>query len=91
MTGNSTVTAYFSPFSKGEMLSVFFHFMFFCLVRCLLSFFFLPFFSSQGRFLKKFSGANFCFLGGLVGLVFFLWVFAYVFALFFSGSLPKSV
>ena len=45
MTGNSTVTASVSPFSKGEMLSVFFTLCFLCLVRCLLSFF-LPFFSS---------------------------------------------
>ena len=29
------------------------------------------------------------FLGGLVGLVFFWWVFAYFFALFFGSSLPK--
>ena len=29
------------------------------------------------------------FLGVVVGLVFFWWVFAYVFALCFGGSLPK--
>ena len=50
----------FSPFSKGEMLSVFFHFVFFASGS--VSFVvFLPFLFSEGRCLKKFSGANFCF------------------------------
>ena len=49
MTGNCTVTASFSPFSKGEMLSVFFIFVVFFVwfgVFCR----FLPFFSSQVAF-----------------------------------------
>ena len=50
-TGNRTVTHCralvlgFSPFSKGEMLSVFSFLFFSCLARCLLSSFF-PFFFS---------------------------------------------
>ena len=87
MTGNCTVTASFFPFSKGEMLSVFFILCFLCRVWCLLSFL-LPFFSSKGRFLKKFSGANFCFWGSCWSCVFW-WRFAYVFASLFGGSLPK--
>ena len=52
------------------MLSVFFIFVFF--VSGPVSFvFFLSFFSSKGRFLKKFSGANFCFWVVGLALVFF--------------------
>ena len=43
----------------------------------------------SGSLSEKIFGSELLFLGGLVGLVFFLWVFAYVFALFFRGSLPK--
>ena len=48
------------------MQSVFFILFFRCLARRLLRFF-LSFLFSKGRFLEKFSGANFCF--GVVVLV----------------------
>ena len=77
----------FSPFSKGEMLSVFFILCFLCLVRCLLPFFAV--FLFLGSLFEKFFGSELLFLGVGVGLVFFWWFFAYVFALCFGGSLPK--
>ena len=50
---------------------------------------FLSFLLSKGRFFGKIIGSELLFLGGCVGFVFFWWVFAIVFALFFGGSLPK--
>ena len=65
------------------MLSVFFFFFFVWFgVLCL----FFPFFSSQGRCLKTFSGANFCFwvswlvlcfsIAFCLGFCFVIWFFA---------------
>ena len=51
---------------------------------------FLPFFSSKGRFLEKFSGANFCFWVLVLGLC-FLVVFAYVFASFLAVRSRKCL
>ena len=59
----------FSPFSKGEMLSVFLILCFLCLVRRLLSFFAI--FHFLGSFFEKIFGSELLFLGGCVGLVFF--------------------
>ena len=87
MTGNSTVTASVSPFSKGEVLSVFFILGFRCLVWRLLPFFAVPLF--LGSFFEKIFGSELLFLGGGGWSCVFWWVFAYVFALLFSGSLPK--
>ena len=65
----------------------FFHFVFF--VSGSVSFVvFLPFFSSKGRFLEKFSGANFCFWV-LVLVLCFLVGFCLCFCFCFGGSLPK--
>ena len=67
----------------------FFHFV--CFVSGSVSFaVFLPFFFSKGRFLKKFSGANFCFLGVVVGLVFF-GGFCLCFCFMFWRVAPESV
>ena len=49
---------------------------------------FLQFFSSKGRFLEKFSGANFCFWVLVLGLCFLLG-FCLCFCFIFGGSLPK--
>ena len=49
---------------------------------------FLQFFSSKGRFLEKFSGANFCFWVLVLGLC-FLVGFCLCFCFIFGGSLPK--
>ena len=71
------------------MLSVFFHFVFFVVwfgVFCR----FLPFFSSKGRFLKTFSGANFCFWGVLLVLC-FLVVFCLCFCFTFWRFASESV
>ena len=69
MTGNRIVTASSFPFSKGEMLSVFFILCFLCLVRCL----FVVFYRSS--FLRvdvwKIFGSELFFLGVGVGRVFF--------------------
>ena len=76
MHGNRTVTQCrvlvfdFSPFSKGEMLSVFFILCFSCLVRCLLSFFFAVFLFF-GSLFAKFFESELLFLGAIVGFVFF--------------------
>ena len=77
----------FSPLSKGEMLPVFF---FFCVFRVWSGVFcrFLPFFSSKGRFLEKFSGASFCFWALVLGLC-FLVGFCLCFCFIFGGSLPE--
>ena len=92
MAGNRTVThclgssVWFPPFRRGKCCS-FFSFCVFC-VRIGVFCRFLSFFSSKGRFLEKFSGANFCFWM-LVSVLFFWWLFAYVFCFIFRGSLPK--
>ena len=60
--GNRTVTHCWARICvppRGKCCSFFFFLFFFCLVRCLLPF--LSFLLSKGRFLEKFSGANFCF------------------------------
>ena len=49
---------------------------------------FLSFFSSKGRFLEKFSGANFCFWMVVLVLC-FLVGFCLCFCFIFGGSLPK--
>ena len=91
--GNRTVTrcrllmSAFSPFSKGEMPSVFFTLCFLCLVRCLLPFFCR---SSQGFFFLFFFFRERTFVfGWWCWSCVFWWVFAYVLALFFGGLLPK--
>ena len=61
---------FFFPLLEGGNAVRFFHFVFF-FVWFGVFFRFLPFFSSQGRFLKKIFGSELLFLGGLVGLVFF--------------------
>ena len=42
-----------------------------------------------GSLFENIFGSELLFLGVVVGLVFFWWVFAFVFALCFRGSLPK--
>ena len=76
----------FPPLSKGEMLPVFS----FCVFRVWSGVFcrFLPFFSSKGRFLEKFSGANFCFWVLVLGLC-FLVGFCLCFCFIFGDSLPE--
>ena len=69
MTGNRIVTASSFPFSKGEMLSVFFILCFLCLVRRLLSFFTVLLF--LGSMFGKIFGSELLFLGVGVGRVFF--------------------
>ena len=64
-----TLSGRFSPFSKGEMLSVFFILCFLCLVRCLLSFFTVLL--VLGSLFEKIFGSELLFLGVVVGLVFF--------------------
>ena len=64
------------------MLAVFFSFCVFC-VRFSVFCRFLRFCSTKGRFLEKFSGTNFCFWGVVLVLCFW-WVFAYVFASFLA-------
>ena len=59
----------FSPFLKGEMLSVFFFLCFLCLVRCPLPFF--PVLLVLGSLLEKIFGSELLFLGVVVGRVFF--------------------
>ena len=88
MTGNSTVTASVSPFSKGEMLSVFFILGFRCLVWRLLPFFAVPLF--LGSFFEKIFGSELLFLGVVVGLVFF-GGFLPMFLLYFWRFAPESV
>ena len=68
------------------MLSVFFT-LCFC-VRSGVFCRFLPFFSSKGRFLEKFSGANLCFWM-LVSVLCFLVGFCLCFCFIFGGSLPE--
>ena len=80
------------PLLEGGNAVRFFHFVFFC-VRFSVFCRFLPFCSSKGRFLEKFSGANFCFWGVVLVLCFW-WVFAYVFASFLavrSRNCPKKI
>ena len=75
-----------APFRRGKCCP-FFPFCVFCVwsgVFCR----FLPFFSSKGRFLKKFSGANFCFWVVVLVLC-FLVGFCLCFCFFFGGLLPK--
>ena len=57
-----------SPFSKGEMLSVFSFLFFSCLARCLLSFFSVLLF--LGSLFEKFIGSELLFLGIGVGRVY---------------------
>ena len=80
------------PFSKGEMLSVFSFCVFF--VSGSLSFVvFLSFLLSKGRFLEKFSGANFCFWefgSSLCFLVGFCYVFCFIFWRFAPGTVWKN-
>ena len=64
-----TLSGRFSPFSKGEMLSVFLFLCFLCLVRCLLSFFYRS--SFLGSLFEKIFGSELLFLGVGVGRVFF--------------------
>ena len=78
----------FSPFSKGEMLSVFFILCFSCLVRCLLSFFAVLLFLGS-LFEKIFRERTFVF-GWWCWSCVFWWVFAYVFAFFWRFA-PESV
>ena len=85
--GNCTVTFLLSPFSKGEMLSVFFLLCFLCLVRCLLSFFYRSSFLRVAVW-KNFRERAFVF-GCWCGSCVFWCCFAYVFALLFAFSLPK--
>ena len=75
-----------APFRRGKCCP-FFPFCVFCVwsgVFCR----FLPFFSSKGRFLKKFSGANLCFWMVVLVLC-FLVGFCLCFCFFFGGLLPK--
>ena len=82
----SVQIARFSPFSKGEMLPVFV----FCVFDVWFGVFcrFLSFLLSKGRFLKKFSGANFCFW--VIVLVLCFW-FLPMFLLHFWRFAPETV
>ena len=87
--GNRTVTQILASSScspKGELLS----FFSFCVFGVWSGVFcrFLSFLFSKGRFLEKFSGANFCFWV-LVLVLCFLVGFCLCFCFFFGGSLPK--
>ena len=72
---------------KGEMLRVFFILCFCVWFGVFCRFFAVLLF--LGSLFEKIFGSELLFLGVVVGLVFFWWVFAYVFALCFGGSLPK--
>ena len=75
---------------RGKCCPFFFLFVF--LVSGPLSFaFFLSFLFFLGSFFGKIFGCELLFLGGCVGLVFFWWVFANVFALFFGVFAPETV
>ena len=78
----------FFPFSKGEMLSVFFILCFLCLVRCLLSFFSVLLF--LGSLFGKIFGSELLFLGVGVGLVCFGAVLP-MFLLYFCFFAPETV
>ena len=89
MTGNSTVTASVSPFSKGEMLSVFFILGFRCLVWCLLPFFAVPLFLGS-FFEKNFRERTFVF-GWWWLVLCFLVGFCLCFCFTFWRFAPESV
>ena len=77
------------PLFEGGNAVRFSHFVFF--VSGLVSFVvFLPFFSSKGRFLEKFSGANFCFWVVVLVLC-FLVGFCLCFCFIFWRFAPESV
>ena len=78
----------FSPFSKGEMLSVFLILCFLCLVRCPLSFFAVLLF--LGSLFGRIFGSELLFLGFVVGLVLF-GGFLPLFLLYFWRFAPESV
>ena len=77
------------PFSKGEMLSVFFILFFFVSGPVSFAVFFAVLLFLGSFFQKKFSGANFCFWVGGAGLVFFGGFLPMFFLYFAGGSLPK--
>ena len=96
MTGNSAVTASFFPFSKGEMLSVFFILCFLCLVRRLSSCLvrrLLSFFATLlflGSLSEKIFGSELLFVVVLLVLCFFDG-FLPMFLLYFWRLAPESV
>ena len=77
----------FSPSRMGKCCPFFFHFVFLCLVRCLLSFFYRSSFLRVVVW-KNFREQAFVFVCRCGSCVFWC-CFAYVFALLFAFSLPK--
>ena len=80
-----------SPFSKGEMLSVFFFLCFFVSGLVVFLSFFFPFFFSGGRCLEKIFGSELLFSGCRFWSCVFWCCFAYVFALLFAFVAPETV
>ena len=76
--------------SKGEMLSVFFHLVFFCVWLGVFCRFFLRSSCLRVVFLKKFSGANFCFWVSVL-VVCFLVLFCLCFCFIIRFFAPETV
>ena len=90
MDGNCTVTlVLLAPLSKGEMLSVFFILCFF--VSGPVSFAVFVVLLFLGSLFVKIFGSELLFLGGCVGLVFFLVGFCYCLGFIFWRFAPETV